>query len=105
MALETLQGVTELGGFKVVVMDELRAKFPEKFNESGSMDYKWFEADIRPHNITGFTLTQVNANIVEKMFGHDLDYLLTCSLSSFERFRPLDDWELLDLKKYQTVNS
>jgi len=50
MALETLQGVTELGGFKVVVMDELSAKFPEKFNESGSMDYKWFEADIRPHN-------------------------------------------------------
>lgn len=50
MALETLKGVTEIGGFKVVVMDELREKFPEKFNESGAMDYKWFEADIRPHN-------------------------------------------------------
>ena len=50
MALETLKGVSEIGGFKVVVMDELREKFPEKFNESGAMDYKWFEKDIRPHN-------------------------------------------------------
>jgi len=60
-----------------------------------------YDVHLSVSNITGFTLTQVNANIVEKMFGHDLDYLLTCSLSSFERFRPLDDGELLDLKKYQ----
>lgn len=50
MALETLKGVEEINGFKVVVMDELREKFPEKFNESGAMDYKWFEKDIRPHS-------------------------------------------------------
>ncbi len=50
MALETLSGVTGIGGFDVVVMDELRDKYPEKFNESGAMDYKWFEADIRPTN-------------------------------------------------------
>lgn len=50
MALETLKGVTEIGGFKVVVMDELREKHPDKFNESGAMDYKWFEKDVRPHN-------------------------------------------------------
>jgi hypothetical protein len=50
MALETLQGVKELGGFDVVVMDELRDKYPEKFNESGSMDYQWFETEIRPTN-------------------------------------------------------
>lgn len=50
MCLETLNGVSEIGGFKVVVMDELREQFPEKFNENGSMDYKWFEKDIRPHN-------------------------------------------------------
>jgi hypothetical protein len=31
-------------------MDELREKFPEKFNESGAMDYKWFEKEIRPNN-------------------------------------------------------
>ena len=50
MALETLKGVKQINGFDVVVMDELREKFPEKFNESGSMDYTWFEKDIRPHN-------------------------------------------------------
>lgn len=50
MALETLKGVEKIGGFNVVVMDELREKFPEKFNESGAMDYKWFEKDIRPNN-------------------------------------------------------
>lgn len=50
MALETLKGIKEIGGFKIVVMDELRAKYPEKFNDSGSMDYKWFEKEIRPNN-------------------------------------------------------
>lgn len=50
MALKTLEGVTEIGGFKVVVMDELREKYPEKFNESGAMDWQWFEKDIRPNH-------------------------------------------------------
>lgn len=50
MALETLKGVTKIGKFGVVIMDELREKHPDKFNESGSMDYKWFEKDIRPNN-------------------------------------------------------
>lgn len=50
MALETLKGVSKIGNYNLVVMDELREKFPEKFNESGAMDYKWFEKDIRPYN-------------------------------------------------------
>lgn len=50
MALETLQNVEAIGGFKVICMDELREKYPEKFNESGAMDYKWFEKEIRPYN-------------------------------------------------------
>ena len=50
MALNTLKGVTEIGGYPVIVMDELREKFPHKFNESGSMDYKWFEEEIRPNH-------------------------------------------------------
>lgn len=50
MALETLKGLTHVNGEKIVVMDELREQFPEKFNESGAMDYKWFESEIRPHN-------------------------------------------------------
>ena len=48
MALETLKDVLSIDGFDVVVMDTLREKYPEKFNESGAMDYKWFESEIRP---------------------------------------------------------
>lgn len=48
--MKTLNGVKKIGGFDVVVMDELRGQFPDKFNESGAMDYKWFEKDVRPHN-------------------------------------------------------
>lgn len=50
MALETLKNIKELGGFPVVIMDELREQYPERFNESGAMDYAWFERDIRPQN-------------------------------------------------------
>lgn len=45
-----LDGTNELKGFKLIVMDDLREKHPEKFNESGAMDYKWFEAEVRPHH-------------------------------------------------------
>ena len=48
MALETLKGVEEIDGFKVAVMDELKEKHPEMFSESGQMDYKRFEKEIRP---------------------------------------------------------
>jgi len=50
MALETLNGLKKINGETIVVMDDLREQFPEKFNKSGSMDYKWFEKDVRPHN-------------------------------------------------------
>lgn len=50
MALETLKGLKAVGGFDVVVMDELREKYPEKFNATGAMDYQWFESEIRPTN-------------------------------------------------------
>ena len=50
MALETLKGIKEINGERIICMDELRELYPEKFNESGSMDYKWFEKDIRPNN-------------------------------------------------------
>lgn len=50
MALETLKGIKKIDDFDVVVMDELRELHPDKFNESGAMDYKWFEKDVRPHN-------------------------------------------------------
>jgi hypothetical protein len=50
MALETLNGVEKIGEFNVVVMDDLRAKFPERFTETGAMDHVWFETTIRPEN-------------------------------------------------------
>lgn len=50
MALETLKGVEKIDGFDVVVMDELREKHPERFHESGQMNWKWFEETIRPNN-------------------------------------------------------
>jgi len=49
MALETLKDVKEIGGFEVVCMDTLRDQYPDKFNESGSMDWRWFESEIRPN--------------------------------------------------------
>jgi len=72
MALETLKGIKEIGGYPVIVMDELREKYPEKFNESGSMDYKWFEAEIRPtnfiyvrHDVNSISFTLQNGPIKE----------------------------------------
>lgn len=50
MALETLKGVTKINGEQIVVMDELREKFPERFTETGAMDHVWFENTIRPNS-------------------------------------------------------
>lgn len=47
--INSLKDVTEINGKPICVMDDLREKHPEKFNESGAMDYKWFESDIRPN--------------------------------------------------------
>lgn len=51
-------------------MEELRKKFPDKFNESGQMDSKWFERDIRPfhfcyirHDKNSITFTIQNGPI------------------------------------------
>lgn len=49
MALETLKGVKEINGEKIVIMDELREQYPERFTETGAMDHVWFESTIRPN--------------------------------------------------------
>lgn len=92
MALETLNGVTDIGGFAVVVMDELREKHPEKFNESGAMDYKWFEADVRPHNfvyvrndVNSISFTIQNGPIKEKgVNGCQVDTLIHAAKTIIE---------------------
>jgi len=49
MALETLKGIKEINGEKIVIMDDLRNEHPERFTETGAMDHKWFEETIRPN--------------------------------------------------------
>lgn len=50
MALNTLKNITEINGEKIIIMDELREQYPERFTETGAMDHVWFETTIRPHN-------------------------------------------------------
>ena len=50
MALETLKDVKKIGGFDVIVMDDLRSSHPEMFEESGAMKWELFERDVRPNN-------------------------------------------------------
>lgn len=50
MALETLKGVTEIGGFKVIDMNAIRETNPEMFRPDGSMIYHLFDEKIRPFN-------------------------------------------------------
>jgi hypothetical protein len=50
MALRTLEGIEEIGGFKVVVMDKIRETNPEMFRPDGSMIYHLFDEQIRPNN-------------------------------------------------------
>ena len=49
MALETLNNVLEIGGFKVAVMDNLKKDKPELFRKDGSMHYEVFEKEFRPN--------------------------------------------------------
>jgi len=93
MALDTLKGVTEIGGFPVVIMDELREKFPDKFNESGSMDYKWFEKEIRPnyfvyvrHDVNSISFTLQSAPIGEAgVNGCQVDTIIEAAKLMLER--------------------
>lgn len=87
MALETLKEVKKIGGFDVVVMDELRAAHPDKFNDSGAMDWQWFESEIRPHkfvyirhdaNSVSFTIQ--NGPVKKKgVNGCQVDALIDCA--------------------------
>lgn len=47
--INSIKEIKEINGKPICVMDELKEKHPEKFNESGAMDYKWFEEEIRPN--------------------------------------------------------
>lgn len=72
MSIETLKNVEKIGQFKLIDMGKLKEEYPEKFNESGAMDYKWFEKDIRPfnfiyvrHDVSSLSFTIQNGPIKE----------------------------------------
>lgn len=62
---EALKKIKEMMGEDVVVMDELRDKYPEKFTPSGQMDWKWFESEVRP-----------NKHIYVRLDKHSLSFTL-----------------------------
>ncbi len=47
--INSLKNVKEINGKAICDMNALKELHPEKFNESGAMDYKWFESEIRPN--------------------------------------------------------
>lgn len=87
MALETLKGVESIGGFEVVTMDDLREKFPEKFNSSGAMDYHWFNSEIRPfkfiyvrHDVNSISFNIQNGPVAEAgVNGCQVDTLISAA--------------------------
>jgi hypothetical protein len=92
MALETLKDIKSIDGFKVVVMDKLRDRFPEKFNESGSMKDQWFEKEIRPNkfiyvrnDVNSIAFTIQNGPIKEKgVNGCQVDTLIQTAMLMIE---------------------
>lgn len=73
MALETLKNIEKIDDFSVIIMDDLRKKYPKKFNETSGMNYEWFEKEIRPkhfvyirHDKNSISFTIQNGPIKEK---------------------------------------
>lgn len=73
MALETLKNVKEIGGFKVVDMNQIKEEHPEMFRPDGSMIYHLFDEKIRPfnfiyvrHDVNSLSFNIQNGPIKEK---------------------------------------
>ena len=49
MALATLKGIDKIGGFEVLNTEKLKKDFPDKVTETGQMEPKWFNKEIRPN--------------------------------------------------------
>jgi hypothetical protein len=89
----SLKNVDAINGKKIVVMDELRTKYPDKFNESGQMDYRWFEEEIRPnhdiylrHDVDSLTFNMMTKPASEGGKGCQLTDLITTSLVMLRYF-------------------
>lgn len=75
--INSLKNVKTINGKAICVMDDLKEKYPEKFNESGAMDYKWFEKHFRPkfniflrHDVDSLTFNMMTKPVSE---GGDLN--------------------------------
>lgn len=88
MALETLVDLTKVNNFNVITMDDLKITHPDKFsNNSGQMDYKWFENEIRPnnfiyirHDVNSLSFTLQNGPIsANGVNGCQVDEIITVS--------------------------
>lgn len=101
MELETLKGTEKIGEFSVICMDKLREKFPDKFNESGAMNFEWFEKEIRPnyfvyvrHDVNSISFTLQNGGIKEVgVNGCQVDTMIEASkliISKFNELYPSD---------------
>ena len=91
--INSLKDVEKIGDHEIVVMDELRDKYPEKFNESGAMDYKWFESEIRPnnhiflrHDKDSLTFNMMTKPASEGGKGCQLTVLIVCAIKMLMYF-------------------
>jgi len=80
-------------GGEIVGMLSLKEKFPEKFNESGQMDYKWFETEIRPNyfiykrdDVDSLSFTMMTKPVSEGGKGCQLTDLIEVSLHMLKYF-------------------
>jgi hypothetical protein len=92
MAINTLRGIEEIDGYKVIVMDELREKYPDKFSPDGQMNWKWFEQEIRPNYFiyirndkSSISFTMQNGSVQENgVNGCQIDTLVHAALLMLE---------------------
>lgn len=91
-----LKDVKSIAGHEICVMDELRDKFPEKFNESGAMDYKWFENELREkhsiflrHDKDSLTFNIMTSPVNEGGKGCQATVLIEAGLMAIKHYNTL----------------
>ena len=50
MNYEKLNEIKAVDGFRIINMAKIAEEYPEQFEESGQMNWKWFEKEIRPYH-------------------------------------------------------
>ena len=86
--INSIKGLESVScGGKIIDMMKLKEDFPEKFNESGQMDYKWFESEIRPnyniyvrHDVDSISFTMMTKPASEGGKGCQLTDLIEVAL-------------------------